>query len=113
MFPCTDIRLVGGSNTGEGRVEVYYYGEWSTIFNDGYWDNTDAGVVCRQLGLGLSGTAARNAEFGEGGGTIKLGCLVSCYGTERDIKSCPANPYCINDCRHSKDAGVRCVYVSI
>ena len=44
-----DIRLVGGSYSWEGRVEIYLYGEWGTI-SHGYSDLQDARVVCRQLG---------------------------------------------------------------
>ena len=101
------IRLVGGSSYNEGRVEVNYNGEWGTVCDDG-WDDTDAGVVCRQLGFGSSGTAIGSAGFGQGSGSIWLDS-VTCTGNESTLASCGHLGVNITkSCTHSEDAGVRC-----
>jgi len=107
-FTDTLIRLVGGSSYNEGRVEVNYNGEWGTVCDDG-WDDTDAGVVCRQLGFGSSGRAVRSAGFGQGSGLVLLN-KVFCTGNESMLARCGhlginvAN----SSCAHTKDAGVIC-----
>ena len=50
-----DIRLRGGSNIYEGRVEVCWNETWGTVC-DGYWSTNDANVACRQLGFSPAGT---------------------------------------------------------
>ena len=101
------MRLVGGSLYNEGRVEVNYNGEWGTVCDDG-WDDTDAGVVCRQLGFGSSGTAIGSAGFGQGSGSIWLDS-VTCTGSESTLASCGhLGVNVTKSCTHAKDAGVRC-----
>ena len=51
-----DIKLVGGPNEFEGRVETCDYdNHWGTICNLIFRDK-DATVVCRQLGFSDSGS---------------------------------------------------------
>ena len=101
------VRLVGGSSYNEGRVEVYYNYQWGTVCDDG-WDDTDAGVVCRQLGFGSSGTAIGSADFGQGSGLIWLN-NVTCTGSESALASCGHHGVGITSgCYHNEDAGVRC-----
>ena len=87
-YPCIGVavRLVGGSSYNEGRVELYYNYRWGTVCDD-RWDDTDAGVVCRQLGFGSSGTAIKSAGFGQGSGSIWLDS-VTCTGNESTLASC-------------------------
>ena len=49
---CTNgtIRLSGGRDQYEGRVEVCSNGIWM-IISLRHWDSKDATVACRQLGL--------------------------------------------------------------
>ena len=101
-----DVRLVGGSTSVEGRVEIYYSGEWGTVC-DTDWDLRDAIVVCRQLGYATAERRSSNAEFGQGTGRIWLD-NVDCSGTESMLSGCFADPWGTNDCVHSDDAGVVC-----
>ena len=97
------VRLVNGSTKYEGRVEVYYNGEWGTVCDNG-WDLNDAKVVCRELGYGKATAAIPRALYGEGSGQIWL-TYMNCVGTEQAIANCRRyNSYC----HHGEDASVRC-----
>ena len=49
-----DVRLVGGSDKYEGRVEVCINDQWGTVCSD-QWSSNDGVVVCNQLGFQTSG----------------------------------------------------------
>uniref|UniRef100_A0A672TIE7 Serine protease 12 n=2 Tax=Strigops habroptila TaxID=2489341 RepID=A0A672TIE7_STRHB len=102
----TPIRLAGGNNTHEGRVEVYHAGQWGTVCDD-QWDDADAEVVCRQLGLGGVAKAWSQAYFGEGSGPLLLD-EVQCTGNELSIEQCPKSSWREHNCGHNEDAGVSC-----
>ncbi|XP_071486134.1 scavenger receptor cysteine-rich domain superfamily protein-like [Diadema antillarum] len=103
-----EVRLVSGSGSYEGRVEVFYDSQWGTVCDD-LWDIDDASVVCRQLGFANTTNAFRWAFFG--GGTPKQPIFMDglqCSGHETELTECEHNGWEIHNCVHSEDAGVRC-----
>ncbi|XP_030845072.1 deleted in malignant brain tumors 1 protein isoform X2 [Strongylocentrotus purpuratus] len=102
-----DVRLVGGSNEAEGRVEIQYNGVWGTICDDS-WGITDANVVCRMLGFQGASGAPGSARFGQGTGPIQLDD-VGCTGAEQTIFDCAHPAFGVHNCAHYEDAGVVCI----
>ncbi|XP_061193623.1 deleted in malignant brain tumors 1 protein-like [Saccostrea echinata] len=100
------MRLVNGTSSNEGRVEVFINGVWGTVCDD-YWDDKDARVVCRSLGYSGNSTARGSAYFGRGSEPTWLDD-VKCQGTESSIFDCDQNSYGNENCSHSEDAGVTC-----
>ncbi|XP_041454769.1 deleted in malignant brain tumors 1 protein-like isoform X1 [Lytechinus variegatus] len=107
----TELRLVGGSTSNEGRVEIYYSGEWGTICDD-LWDINDGVVACRQLGYSGVDQVFQGGQFGEGSGTIWLDDL-QCSGLEEELSACSSNGWGVHNCGHSEDAGLRCSSISL
>ena len=98
---------MNGPSERQGRVEVFYDGDWGTVCDD-YWDSEDAQVVCRQLGFS-GGEALNGGAYGEGTGDIILDD-VDCEGTESSLAECmPYSYWGLNNCRHNEDAGVNCI----
>ncbi|KAI8495135.1 hypothetical protein Bbelb_271210 [Branchiostoma belcheri] len=108
---CISIRLVGGSSSNEGRVEVLHNGQWGTVCDDG-WELNDAHVVCRQLGYPGATEARVRAAFGQGSGPIWLD-NVGCDGSETTITDCGHNGWGSHNCGHNEDAGVVCINIRL
>lgn len=46
----SQLRLVGGPNAEEGRVEIFYQNVWGGVCQDGF-DTYAARTACAQLGM--------------------------------------------------------------
>ncbi|XP_073670083.1 scavenger receptor cysteine-rich domain-containing group B protein-like isoform X3 [Paramisgurnus dabryanus] len=103
---CSDLRLVSGSDSCCGRVEILHNGQWGTVCDDD-WDITDADVVCKQLNCGRAISAPLNAAFGQGSGVIWLD-NVGCSGNENSLTQCSHRGLGQHNCNHGEDTGVVC-----
>ena len=101
------IRLVDGHNQYEGRVEV-----WSDLYQWGSvcsntWNDTDATVVCRQLGLAYDNVESRTQVYpGRGSDQVWLDS-VECSGNEERLVSCKNGRWITGMCIYDV-AGVVC-----
>uniref|UniRef100_A0A8K9UFA7 Lysyl oxidase homolog n=1 Tax=Oncorhynchus mykiss TaxID=8022 RepID=A0A8K9UFA7_ONCMY len=99
------FRLVGYPRKhNEGRVEVFYKGEWGTICDDDF-SLSNANVLCRQLGFVSATGWTHSAKYGKG--KIWLD-NVQCNGGEKSIDLCKSRGWGNSDCTHDEDAGVVC-----
>ncbi|XP_071551762.1 uncharacterized protein [Panulirus ornatus] len=111
-FECRDkvnfqVRLVNGSDTHEGRVEVRAFGRWGPVCDD-MWSVPEGDVVCQQLGFSLgSKEVFPSSQFGSGSGQYIMDDL-NCDGNEASLADCDFAGWGEHDCQPSEAAGVRC-----
>ena len=102
-----DLRLVDGSNSASGRVEVCQFGCWGTVC-DARWDRDDATVVCRQLGFEMDrAIPTRGGYFGNVSPNRPIHLSqTECGRNDDELMRCTS--FALNTCTHSQDAGVFC-----
>uniref|UniRef100_A0A1X7VPG7 Deleted in malignant brain tumors 1 protein n=1 Tax=Amphimedon queenslandica TaxID=400682 RepID=A0A1X7VPG7_AMPQE len=118
---CTSgsVRLVGGSNKYQGRVEVCVNQAWSSVCTSSGWNMKAARIVCHQVSSNLInvnyGTVSAFG-FPQGSGRVLVGYF-SCDGDEANLLECQPNyrymyayGYCQNSNYYRKyyDAAVMC-----
>uniref|UniRef100_A0A8K9Y759 SRCR domain-containing protein n=1 Tax=Oncorhynchus mykiss TaxID=8022 RepID=A0A8K9Y759_ONCMY len=79
------VRLVNGTTSCSGTVEVFNEGEWSGLCSR-LWDMKDVNVVCRDLSCGNPVAESRGPLFEDGRRGVTL--YSSCYGNESSIRQC-------------------------
>ncbi|KAM4723735.1 lysyl oxidase homolog 3B isoform 3-T4 [Anableps anableps] len=101
------VRLAGYPRKhNEGRIELFYKGEWGTICDDDF-SIANANVLCRQLGFVSATGWTHSAKYGKGQGKIWLDNVL-CNGGEKSIEFCKSRGWGNSDCTHDEDAGVIC-----
>ena len=101
-----DVRLADGGGPRQGRVEVYLGGRWGTVCDD-FFNQPEATVVCRQLGMDGGAALTRNPFPGGAALPILLDDL-HCTGAENGLADCPHAGVGLHNCTHAEDAGVSC-----
>uniref|UniRef100_A0A1X7VTW1 Deleted in malignant brain tumors 1 protein-like n=1 Tax=Amphimedon queenslandica TaxID=400682 RepID=A0A1X7VTW1_AMPQE len=108
------LRLVNGSATNNGRLEICINFVWGSVCGDYYFRYYgNARVACRQLGYEVDGGQSvsyyGSAYYGQSTGPIWLNRLY-CTGSENNLLDCNrgvdiGNAY---GCSHSRDVGIVC-----
>lgn len=100
------VRLVNGSHSCSGRVEVFNDNQWGTVCDNG-WDHSDAAVICKEMGCEDVFEQRIGGYFSQGSGPVWLSD-VQCSYSETTLRHCNLQGWGQNSCGHEKDAAVAC-----
>ena len=103
---CPPVRLVGGRNGNEGRVDIYYNNTWGTVCWNG-WDRYDSNTLCRQLGFPEAELYFRYHFPDQENAPIWID-QVKCDDFMTCLGKCPSSGFGNNKCQHQQDVFVRC-----
>lgn len=104
--PSPEFRLVNGSGSCEGRVELQVQGSWAPLCA-AHWDLADATVLCHQLNCGNAVATPRGGHFGGGLAPIWPD-VFHCVGTEPYLWNCPVSTLGAPACAPGNSATVVC-----
>ena len=122
-----DVRLVGGPDRFEGRLEIFFRGEWGSTCDDRFFEptggerNRAADVACKLLGF-RSGAEAPG--YGRTHVTLSdqpiwlddVRCLASVpahrVNSPRSLFDCYYAGPGLHNCTHEEDVGLRCSNVA-
>uniref|UniRef100_A0A8D2D5Q1 Scavenger receptor family member expressed on T cells 1 n=1 Tax=Sciurus vulgaris TaxID=55149 RepID=A0A8D2D5Q1_SCIVU len=103
---CSEFRLVNGSSSCEGRVELQVQGSWAPLCAT-HWDLEDATVLCHQLNCGRAVATPPGGHFGEGGAPLWPD-VFHCVGTEPYLWNCPVSTLGAQVCAPGNSASALC-----
>ncbi|EFJ48299.1 hypothetical protein VOLCADRAFT_104793 [Volvox carteri f. nagariensis] len=105
-----DVRLIGGLQVWEGRVEIFFRGQWGVVC--GRWTSVEAAMVCRQLGF--NSTSVRVTRWTPPPNLPIWLSDINCSKIDarspyKGLAACNSNGIGVITCQAGSDvAGVRC-----
>ena len=110
---CVEVRLNGGRDPREGRLEVFHNGTWGSVCSSSVYgsgiNNAAARLVCNMLGFGHKGRPIRYNRGLYAPGQTWLNSI-RCNGTEKRISECVHSGWGIGQCSNSEGLqGVSCL----
>ncbi|KAL4646303.1 scavenger receptor cysteine-rich type 1 protein M130-like [Arapaima gigas] len=92
------LRLWGGQGPCDGRVEVFYNGEWGVICNH-KWSIANEKVICRALGCGNPNVSPNEYSSTDPPKKVWMN-EISCTGEEKNLWDCPFNGWGVSPCNY-------------
>ena len=103
------LRLVGGSDNLEGRIEILYYGSWGVVCDKSFGFNS-ANVACRQLGFPGAIKVIQQIQLSSKSVMPLWLNYVQCFGNETGLEQCLHRGFGNTGyCSPYDYVGVRCI----